>query len=428
VNGVHREEGAQALVLIAISLAALLLAVGLAVDTGQLYVARRAAQVAADSAAWAGAVELYGNQGASAARSAAIADAARNGYVITGADLDTPPVSGPTAGDASFIEVRITQQVSTFFFPGPRPVTVRAAGGSARSGSGHAVIVLRTGAVAQTLRIRNASATLDVDGSGIYVNSSDARAVSIDGVGPADRVIAPYTTVVGGVENGDEPQVSPVLTECLGACAAAADPFAALPPPSTAGLPTITQPRITGSVDLDEGVYVGGLDIDGGTATLKPGIYVLTDGGANAGLRVRNGGRIRMETATSGVLIFLTHANYPAAPGATPDCDRSLDVDTTGAVTLRAQGAGTYAGIVVYQDRDCPITTPSSRLRPTGATSLTGTIYLPNTRLVVSGGATLALTAQLVVAELWLEDAGTTLDLTFDPARVFGGRAPALTE
>src|SRR5687768_8520067 len=74
-----RAEGGQAIVLIAIVMAGLTLGVGLAADTGELYVARRAAQTAADSAAWAGAVVLLGGGTQAAAAAAATADATRNG-------------------------------------------------------------------------------------------------------------------------------------------------------------------------------------------------------------------------------------------------------------------------------------------------------------------------------------------------------------
>jgi len=52
------EEG-QALILGALTFLTMLFFVGLAVDAGQLYVAKRTEQEAADSAAFAGAVVLY---------------------------------------------------------------------------------------------------------------------------------------------------------------------------------------------------------------------------------------------------------------------------------------------------------------------------------------------------------------------------------
>ncbi|TMC06265.1 MAG: hypothetical protein E6J35_02985, partial [Chloroflexi bacterium] len=74
-----RDDGGQALILIAVALGGLLLGIGLALDTGQLFVSRRAAQTAADAGAWAGAAVLYAGGSAAQARTAATDDATRNG-------------------------------------------------------------------------------------------------------------------------------------------------------------------------------------------------------------------------------------------------------------------------------------------------------------------------------------------------------------
>ena len=75
-----RGEGGQAIVLVAIFMLGMLFAVGLAIDTGQLFNGRRTAQEAADAAAFAGAVVLYQHGSAEQASSAATADATLNGY------------------------------------------------------------------------------------------------------------------------------------------------------------------------------------------------------------------------------------------------------------------------------------------------------------------------------------------------------------
>jgi Flp pilus assembly protein TadG len=77
------EEG-QAVVLFAIMMLALLFAVGLAIDAGQLYSAKRTEQEAADAAAFAGAVVLYQQGTGAQAIEAARTDALTNGYVSGG--------------------------------------------------------------------------------------------------------------------------------------------------------------------------------------------------------------------------------------------------------------------------------------------------------------------------------------------------------
>src|SRR5439155_9591612 len=129
------EEG-QALILFAILMLALLFAVGLAIDAGQLYTAKRTEQEAADAAAFAGAVVIYQSVAPcdSACQSSAIAaartDAQTNGYgsgactlsqpgvctdaaTQTAVEVNYPPLSGAYVGSMTHVEVIITRQVKT---------------------------------------------------------------------------------------------------------------------------------------------------------------------------------------------------------------------------------------------------------------------------------------------------------------------------
>src|SRR5207245_534242 len=94
------EEEGQALILFAILMLALLFAVGLAIDAGQLYTAKRTEQEAADAAAFAGAVVIY--------QSVAPCDPACQSTAIAAARTDgqTPP--GPTALHGGGITVTAT--------------------------------------------------------------------------------------------------------------------------------------------------------------------------------------------------------------------------------------------------------------------------------------------------------------------------------
>jgi len=98
------EEG-QAVVLFAILMLALLFAVGLAIDAGQLYSAKRAEQEAADAAAFAGAVVIYQQGTGSDAISAARTDALTNGYSSGGSCLLTTP--GPCTDAATQTTVTV---------------------------------------------------------------------------------------------------------------------------------------------------------------------------------------------------------------------------------------------------------------------------------------------------------------------------------
>ncbi len=144
------EEG-QAVVLFAIMMLALLFAVGLAIDAGQLYSAKRTEQEAADAAAFAGAVVLYQQGTGAQAIEAARTDALTNGYVSGGGctlqspgscyDAATqttvsvywPPISGLYLGNIKHVEVEITRQVKTALVPAQaafNPVRARGVAGS----------------------------------------------------------------------------------------------------------------------------------------------------------------------------------------------------------------------------------------------------------------------------------------------------------
>ena len=158
------EEG-QAVVLFAILMLALLFAVGLAIDAGQLYSAKRSEQEAADAAAFAGAVVLYQQGSGSDAIAAARADALTNGYSSGACLLSTPgpcfdaatnttvtvnwpPVTGGYIGNVQHIEVNITRQVQTSLVPAEaafNPVRARGVAGSEPLNNGYALMALDPG-------------------------------------------------------------------------------------------------------------------------------------------------------------------------------------------------------------------------------------------------------------------------------------------
>ncbi|HEX4743593.1 MAG TPA: pilus assembly protein TadG-related protein [Candidatus Limnocylindria bacterium] len=438
-----REEGAQAIVLIALSMSVLLLGVGIAIDTGQLYAGRRAVQNAADSAAWAGAVVIQTAGSANgftaatrtAAESAAIADALRNGYTITTSDVNTPPTSGTFREDPGFVEVNITADVSTTFFPGPRSVTVRAVAGATRSGAGNAVHILNGGNVAATLDLTGAG-RLDVTGGDIRVNSTASASIRIASGGITTGTQATRAAGSPGISAGDAGQVVPAVVPNQ---PAVADPFVTLPGPTTTalwGAAYGTAPAVLieqGAIDrnnnnnpLVPGIYTGGIRIRGtSNVTMQPGIYVIRggSGGTDYGFTVEGSAQVNMASATAGVLIFNTYSTFPATPGTT-SCGQ-IDINTTGSVTLRPATAGSYAGIVIYQDRQCT-TADFARIRDTGARNITGTIYVPTAELRVGDAASVTWNAQFVAFQY--EGSATDVNLTFAPATSAGSRVPALVE
>jgi len=412
------DEAGQAIALIALAIAAMLLGIGLALDTGQLFVSRRSMQTAADAAAWAGASVLFAGGNATAARSAAILDASRNGYV---ADTDTtitaasPPTSGVAAGDPGFIEVTVSQLVSTIFLQGASGgrtvVSVRAVAGIARSGDGDAIVVLNSSSVGA---LNLASGTdLTIVGSGSATNSTSNSAVSISS---GHRLTGMYHRVTGNVSGGVAGRMSPAPTVGV---AATADPFATLTGPSTTGLPLYSGQTISGvTVTLNPGVY-GGLVTVGsnGIARLNPGVYVF-----QAGFRSTNNGSI-VPATTGGVLIYNTYSNYPSAPGGSPSCG-SISFAGTGQLTLAASKSGSYAGMVLFQDRSC---TTNAAITVGAGTSFAGSAYLPAALFTVTLAGDTTMSSQIVANRLTVTGS-FVLTLNFTPGSVTGRRVPSLLE
>jgi hypothetical protein len=457
-----RDDGGQALIIIAAALAGLLLGIGLALDTGQLFVSRRAAQTAADAGAWAGASVLYAGGSAAQALTAATTDAGRNGYTTGGAITVTtasPPSTGPFISDTSYVEVTITEQVRTRFLFGAAggltAMTVRAVAGIARSGTGQAVVVTGQtgsgggssggsnsggnssggsssggtggtsgggGSGLPTFLIQGTSTGFTISGGGTSTNTISSTAVSIDS---GSQLTGTFHRVTGNVAAGVAGRMSPAPTT---GAAATADPFAALPGPSTTGLSLFSGQTVTNAtVTLSPGVYSGEILVStGGVVRLNGtgnGYYIF-----QGGLRTINNGSLIL-AGTGGVLLYNTYSNYPSAPGGTPTCG-NISLGGTGPLALAARSSGSYAGILLFQDRNCA-SDPSITVR-TG-TSLSGTLYVPTptsgsvAQLTINAANSVTIASQ-IIADSLLITGNNTLTMNFTPASVSGARVPSLVE
>jgi len=409
-----RDDRGQALILIAIALGALLLGVGLALDTGQLFVSRRAAQTAADAGAWAGAAVLYAGGSAAQARTAAATDATRNGYTDGGfvtVTTASPPTSGTYANDPGYVEVTITEQVLTRFLlgasAGRTAVTVRAAAGLARSGSGEAIVVTR-GSGGSTFTL-NGSTRLTVSGGGTSTNSTSNTAVNI---GSGGLLTGTFHRVTGNVSGTVAGRMSPAPTVGV---PATADPFAAVAGPSTTSLPVFAGQTITTPVTLSPGVYTSLVTVgNSGVASLNPGNYVF-----RAGLRTTGTGSIVL-AGSDGVLLYNGNASYPAPVGS---CG-NISLAGTGTMTLSASKTGSYAGMLLFQDRSC---TNGAAISVRTGTTLSGTLYVPAATLTLTLVNSLTIASQIVAYELTVTG-NNTLTMNFTAASITGTRVPSLVE
>ncbi|MGC1985746.1 MAG: pilus assembly protein TadG-related protein, partial [Candidatus Cybelea sp.] len=112
----HGQRGAV-IPMVAISLTVLMGFSGLAIDVGFLEYRQQQQQSAADAAAVGGAQKLASNSctSTSGVQSAALTDAATNGFASPDVSVDTPPSSGPYAGNACAVAVTINHTQPTMF-------------------------------------------------------------------------------------------------------------------------------------------------------------------------------------------------------------------------------------------------------------------------------------------------------------------------
>jgi Flp pilus assembly protein TadG len=367
--------------------------VGLALDTAWVLTARMQLQRAADSAALAGAARIndLGQTNYDITRRMAVRNAASNhvvGCAKNGVALDPNP-SNAIPGDVVVGRWKYDAASHGFRFepldPAPDAVQVRARCGaqslnpalrlffgilfSENSAEGGRSAIARLGypdnplvfvldsSRADALTM-NGNVTLNVEAGTVQVNSSNACAVSSNGAAAhlfAQRMrIAGNTCTGGGTIIGDVIPGSPVVP----------DPLASLREPSIVGMPI--QSEILGGGNYAPGYYPGGIDMNGGTAVLSPGIYVI--GNLPPGRGINLGGNAVID-ATSGVTLFLQYGAGLRATG-------------TSVVHISPPSSGTYEGVGFFQARG-----NTTAVSATGDVRLDvdGTLYLPDAPLSLGG-------------------------------------------
>jgi len=363
-----RRRGTVA-VLVALSLTAVVGVAAIAMDGGLLQDESRRAQAAADAAALAAAIDLYNNYQTNAGldpkpytgSASALSNAAANGYANDGTrsivTVNIPPLSGPYAGKASYVEVIIQYNTprgfSNILGSGDIPVKARAVARGAWVPFADGVIILDP--TDPNTLTANGGGAMTVTGANVIVDSSDYAAGGTVG---NSSFIAPnfyfsgtpgYTgTFTGNIVSGAAPTP---------------DPLAYLPEPDPAAL-TLEYSKNNGLHDsgngnktdvLNPGVFIGGIQVTGGANLfMNPGIYYMEGGGftfSGTGSLTANG-----------VMIY----NDPLVS------TDSIKITGSGSISITPPTTGIYAGISIFQDRT---STVGLTISGNGNMNITGTLY-----------------------------------------------------
>jgi hypothetical protein len=163
------------------------------------------------------------------------------------------------------------------------------------------------------------------------------------------------------------------------------DPYANMVPPSVAGLTTRNASSMcqTPNSTAQPGVYSSTLVVTSDhNCTLQSGVYIL-----QGGLTVS--GSAMLTSAAPGVLLYITGG--------------SLDVGGSGSVNISPLTTGSWAGILVWQDK-----LDTSTISYSGASPLTlnGILYAPTAQLNISGSAANPTLFALVVKSVFISGTG----------------------
>ncbi len=396
-------------VLVSVVLVVLLGMTALALDGGLLQHSKRRVQGAADAAALAAATTLFrhypsitpanADPGGNAAR-AALTSAYNNGYANNGTNssvtVHIPPASGPFSGQISYAEVIVTyyqpRYFSTVYGSQRMPVTARAVARGFWGGTGKGVIVLDPTAQYALDASGNGSVTL-TGGANMVVDSNNSAAARATGGG---SLTAPKFEVNGGTVgtfNGTvETGVPPI-----------ADPLAYLPAPTMPSDGTMTKTNIGAGNKryvLSPGRYstlpnfnVGDEVILQQASAGNGGIFYIDGGGFNS-----TGANITMDSSTSGgVMIYNNPVNSSASQGI------QIQGNSAGNVNLSALTSSPYAGILFFQNRTAAETMSVSG---NGSFNLSGTFYVANALLSVTGNGTATIGSQYISRLLNLSGGG----------------------
>ena len=411
VQVIRGEEGQTAPIMALICATFLFGFLAVAIDGGNLMHMRRRAQAAADAAAVAAAEEVVGGYSTTDQQNAATAVAKLNGFDTTlsknpaTVSCCNAPVGGNYSGSSSYIQVVVSQPVTTYLAGviklGPT-ITISGRGVAAANQTAPTCVCLE-GTSGMDLNMSN-NAKLTASSCGITIDSSSSNAAQVVGsanvtsssIGSISSSGYPSgvnnggslgtgTKVVQGISTSCAPPV-PTAPTYTGGSSCTNDPSPnfqggssyAVGPGSTNGT---TQ---SGNLTCYNSLTVGD---NAKAVTLNPGIYVINGGE----LHFESGANNASNKGGNGVFFYLVGS-------------ASLVIDNGANVNLSAMTSGTYANTLVYQ-----VASDTNALSVQGGsnTSFSGAIYAPGAAVTLGNGSGTSVTANIAAKSLTMNGGGT---------------------
>lgn len=379
----HRSERGQAIILIVFGIIGLLAITALAIDAGNSFADRRHAQSAADTAAFATALEKIDDTPADNGngidwRAVGLARATSNGYSNDGMHtvvINNPPVAGcngvngPYAGNSQYYQVIIHSAVDTYFgsvigIPQlnncveaisrvkPSVITQLAIGAAVAAMNCHG----------NNITASSGSTTVTLIGGGAFSNSDNASALYVQKLSNLITPMDKGLQAVGGI-TAPYGYPSPVSTG-----------LAQFPCP----LPTYMFPKYTCDytygdfppVSSDGNVIVTGTG-ESSMAVFKAGIYCINGRFFKTGMRNTTEG-------IGGVTFVLLSTTVTEVIAWSGNSD----------ITLNAPTMGPTKGLLIYSPynpTDWSIPKPRIKLTGTSGLNISGSVFAPASLIELGG-------------------------------------------
>ena len=337
---------------------------------------------------------------------------------VESSDLEISRVNTTVDTKERRATVEISAKARSYFplLQGNAPNTMASAT-AVLSGKGGNICMIGLSPVAMsTLRLRS-RARISAETCAIYSNSTSSSSMSV--ASTAD-VKAELICVAGGYKGGtrkltDASSEDGFQTTALEDCTPVEDPLALRIAPEfdTCDYNNV---EVRSSADLDPGVYCGGLIIDGGTANLSAGEYIITGGP----LMVTNDG-----TLAGDYVGFYLAGN-----------DAKIQFDYSANIDISAPRDGRMTGLLFYSSPYEPgelkgnqpvealeakrvadgVKWADHTIRSDNARRLVGTIYLPNGKLLIDGRSPIADRSEytVIIADTFELQDGPNLVLRTD--------------
>jgi Flp pilus assembly protein TadG len=352
------DRGGNIAITFALALIPIMGMTGAAVDYGRLTARTAQLHSIADGAALHAAKALSATYGQADATRQSTAEQAANSYVAQQA----PSAQRTTTVFLSekAVQVTLSESLNLVFsgLLGQDTSSVRVRSKATYSTLAGCITALNQAAV-PGIDVQG-SATITGANCSIWSNATNSSSsITVQGRMRGLKVCA------AGGGSGD---ISPPLQRF---CEPAENPFAGRQLSASTGC-TYSNTVITSNTTILPGVYCGGLEIRGASVTFSPGLYTIRTGAfALQGNAAVTG---------AGVSVLLGSGAY-------------LDFQGNPSINLSAMTTGPLAGLVIASDPSAPAqtSTMSGNVEAFLRTAISGSIYLPNHRLSLSGNSDLAL-------------------------------------